>query len=119
MLSRRSILRTAAAAFPGLLLPLRWARGAASTTPPENPSASWGAGPSNASGWFTNIAAKSGFAYRTNNDYTGRKFFPQPMCGGVAVLEYNNDGLLDLIITNYTVWTPQTDIHCNAEPGAR
>src|ERR1035437_6471749 len=46
--------------------------------------------------WFTDVARRSQFAYRTNNNFTGRKYFPQPMCGGVAVIDYNNDGLMDL-----------------------
>ncbi len=50
--------------------------------------------------WFTNVAGQSQFAYRTNNDFTGRKYFPQPMCGGVAAIDYNNDGLMDLFFTN-------------------
>ncbi len=50
--------------------------------------------------WFTDIASRSNFPYRTNNDFTGRKYFPQPMCGGVAVIDYNNDGLMDLFFTN-------------------
>ena len=33
---------------------------------------------------FTDIAPKSNFAYRTDNNFTGRKYFPQAMCGGVA-----------------------------------
>ena len=50
--------------------------------------------------WFTDIAGRSQFSYRTNNDFTGRKFFPQPMCGGIAAIDYNNDGLMDLFFTN-------------------
>jgi hypothetical protein len=50
--------------------------------------------------WFTDIASHSSFAYRSNNDFTGRKYFPQPMCGGVAAIDYNNDGLIDLFFTN-------------------
>jgi hypothetical protein len=50
--------------------------------------------------WFTDVAGRSQFAYRTNNDFTGRKYFPQPMCGGVAAIDYNNDGLMDLFFTN-------------------
>ena len=50
---------------------------------------------------FTDIAPRSSFSYVTNNGFTGgRKYFPQPMCGGVAVLDYNNDGLLDIFFTN-------------------
>ena len=50
--------------------------------------------------WFTDISKNSTFSYRSNNDFTGRKYFPQPMCGGVAVIDYNNDGLMDLFFTN-------------------
>jgi hypothetical protein len=53
-----------------------------------------------ASHWFTDIASRSNFSYRTNNNFTGRKYFPQPMCGGVAAIDYNNDGLMDLFFTN-------------------
>jgi enediyne biosynthesis protein E4 len=49
---------------------------------------------------FTDIAAKSSFPYRTNNNYTGRKYFPQPICGGVGILDYDQDGKMDIFFTN-------------------
>jgi enediyne biosynthesis protein E4 len=50
--------------------------------------------------WFSDVAGLSHFPYKTNNDFTGRKYFPQPMCGGVAVLDYDNDGKMDIFFTN-------------------
>jgi len=49
---------------------------------------------------FVNIAPKSKLSYRSNNDFRGRKYFPQPMCGGVGILDYDNDGLMDIFFTN-------------------
>src|SRR5262245_56393894 len=50
--------------------------------------------------YFTDIAPQSQFNYVTRNDYRSRKYFIQPMAGGVATLDYDNDGKLDIFLTN-------------------
>jgi hypothetical protein len=49
---------------------------------------------------FTDVAPRSRIAYRSNNDFRGRKYFPQPMCGGVAIFDYDGDGRMDIFLTN-------------------
>src|SRR5579872_2565918 len=49
---------------------------------------------------FTDIAPQSHFSYVTNNDLSPRKYFPQPMCGGVAIFDFDNDGRMDIFFTN-------------------
>ncbi len=49
---------------------------------------------------FVDIAPRSQFSYFTNNNFTGRKYFQQSMVGGVAILDYDNDGLMDIYFAN-------------------
>jgi len=49
---------------------------------------------------FIDITARSKFSYITNNDLSPRKYFVQPMAGGVAILDYDNDGRMDIFFTN-------------------
>jgi enediyne biosynthesis protein E4 len=49
---------------------------------------------------FIDITPRAQVSYYTNNGYAGRKYFQQPMCGGVAILDFDNDGRMDLFFTN-------------------
>jgi enediyne biosynthesis protein E4 len=49
---------------------------------------------------YIDMAPKSDFSYRSNNDLRGRKYFQQPMCGGVGVIDYDGDGLMDIFFSN-------------------
>jgi hypothetical protein len=49
---------------------------------------------------FVDVAGRSAFSYKSNNNLETRKYFPQPMCGGVAIFDYDNDGRLDIFFTN-------------------
>ena len=49
---------------------------------------------------FADVAPKANFSYVSNNNFTGRKYFPQPMCGGIAILDYDRDGKMDIYFTN-------------------
>lgn len=46
------------------------------------------------------MAPRSKVDYTTRNGFDGRKYFPQAMCGGVAIFDYDNDGYMDIFFTN-------------------
>lgn len=56
----------------------------------------------NGDGTFSDVTAGSGLEHKPEN----------VLSVGAAWFDYDNDGLLDLIVTNYTVWTPETDEKC-------
>ncbi len=49
---------------------------------------------------FIDVATRSRFSYITDNDLSSRKYFVQPMAGGVAIFDYDNDGKMDIFFTN-------------------
>ena len=56
----------------------------------------------NGDGTFTDVTEISGIGKKPANT----------LSVAAAWFDYDNDGLLDLIVSNYTVWTPQTDLRC-------
>ncbi len=46
------------------------------------------------------MAGRSNISYISNNDLSSRQYFQQPMCGGVAILDYDRNGSMDIFFTN-------------------
>ena len=49
---------------------------------------------------FVDVAPQSKISYTSKNSLAVRKYFPQPMCGGVATFDFDNDGRTDIFFTN-------------------
>ena len=49
---------------------------------------------------FEEVAARSGVRFRHSASKTSQKYLPETMGAGVAMFDYNNDGLLDLFFVN-------------------
>ena len=51
-------------------------------------------------GSFVDVTGESRIAFRLENSPTGEKYLPETMGGGVALLDYDNDGKLDIFFVN-------------------
>jgi FG-GAP-like repeat len=49
---------------------------------------------------FADVTAKSSIRFKQESSRTSQKYLPESMGGGVAMLDYNNDGHLDLFFVN-------------------
>src|SRR5262245_6947695 len=53
---------------------------------------------------FTDVTETAGIRFRHFNGATGWKLLPETMGGGVAVLDYDQDGKPDLLFINSREW---------------
>jgi enediyne biosynthesis protein E4 len=53
---------------------------------------------------FTDITKEAGISFVHNNGAHGEKLLPETMGGGVAFLDFDNDGGQDLLLVNSTYW---------------
>jgi hypothetical protein len=49
---------------------------------------------------FEDATARAGIDFTLHNGATGRFYQPEIMLGGIAAFDYNNDGCMDLFVTN-------------------
>src|SRR5271167_4338396 len=49
---------------------------------------------------YEDIPARSGVRFLNQASHTSHKYLPETMVGGVALFDYNNDGLLDIFFVN-------------------
>src|SRR5467141_2846013 len=58
------------------------------------------ASPLGTPGKFVDITARSGINFRYQASHTSKKYLPETMGAGVALFDYDNDGLLDIFLVN-------------------
>src|ERR1700730_8000964 len=56
---------------------------------------------------FTDFTAQAGIKFIHNSGRAGKKFLPETLGSGVAVIDVNGDGWPDLFFVNSKDWTPR------------
>ncbi len=65
---------------------------------------------------FTDITAEAGIEFTHVSGAYGEKLLPETMGGGVAFLDFNNDGAADLLFVNSTFWPWDTNSPNQSKP---
>ena len=56
---------------------------------------------------FTDVTASAGIAFTHNSGQSGKRYLPETIGSGVAFLDVDGDGWLDLLFVNGRDWTPR------------
>ncbi len=63
---------------------------------------------------FTDVTAAAGIHFRHNSGAFGSKYLPETMGSGVCAIDYDGDGLQDLVFVNSTDWPGHKKTHSTA-----
>ena len=95
-INRRDFLRLLSLSNSGLLLP-PFARGATAAAPLKM---NWAPAAGSSTIRFEDITSKTGIKFITDSCPTPYKNQPETMVGGVGLIDYDNDGYLDIYFVN-------------------
>jgi hypothetical protein len=65
---------------------------------------------------FTDITKDAGITFVHTNGLTDKKLLPETMCGGVAVIDFDNDDKPDLLFVNACPWPTRPQIEQGPKP---
>jgi len=95
-LTPRALRRTLAAVLVGVLA--AGCKGGPPAPAAAPATVSTGVGAAGGGEWFTDVAAASGLDFVHFNGMSGEHYYPEIMAPGVALLDYDNDGDLDVYV---------------------
>ena len=64
---------------------------------------------------FVDITQKAGIQFIHNNGASGKKYLPETLGSGAAFLDFNNDGLQDILLINGKDWSPSASKRTTAK----